>query len=126
MTKLVMQTCVRLWRKEEEIFSTDQPDLETAHLAILGLTPERYYPLKNEDNKKEYIRKVISQSSPSFGRFMTEVYQYREGAEARKNSSVPRNLLARMRELVKKEKLSKEEVFQLCECAYEYTRAAKL
>jgi hypothetical protein len=121
-----MQTCVRLWRKQEEIFSKGQPTLESAHLSILGLDPERYYPLKSESNKREYIRKVISQSAPSFGRFMTEVYQHRDEVKTKLNSESSKHLLTHIRGIGKKEKLSKEDVLDLCVYAYEYSRAAKL
>lgn len=115
-----------LWRKREELFSNGQVELESASLLLLGLSPESYYPLKNEANKKEYIRKVIAQSSPSFGRFMTEVYAHREGAKDNKDSEKSARSLTQIRDIVKKDVWSKKDVLDLCVCAYNYSRAAKL
>lgn len=128
LISLVIQTCVRLWRKQEELFSKGTPTSEAVYLSLLGLDPEKYYPIKTEDNKREFIRKVIAQSSPSFGRFMTEVYEFQNNGIKNKPHSgeSSKRLLGKLREIVSKDRLSKENLLEICQCAYEYSRAAKL
>lgn len=119
---------MRLWRNQEEIFSRGKPTSELVYLSLLGLDPERYLPLKNEESKKEFIRKVIAQSSPSFGRFMTEVYDYRtnKGITDKPHPTNSRHLLDKLQQIVRKDWLMKEDLLELCQCAYEFSRAAKL
>lgn len=106
--------------------------MEDVCLSVLNLNGERYRAMQNGEAKREFIRKLISSSSPSFGRFMTEIYQlYDQGLQIGVKKSVTsqdesRHILKQIRELVKKDSMNKDEILKLCLQAYKYSRAAKL
>ncbi len=108
------------------------PTLEEVCLLVLNLNVERYKAMQNVEAKREFIRDLIASSSPSFGRFMTQVYdRYDRGLKngVKKGSSSQeesKHILRKIKELVKKDSLSSEEVLEICLDAYKYSRAAKL
>jgi len=58
----------------------EQPSLEAFALSVLGLTEKDLNSIKVEkEDKREYIRLMIETSDPSFGRFMTQAYQFYQG-----------------------------------------------
>ena len=55
----------------------EAPSLEAYSLSVLGINEQDLKNIKAEKaDKREYIRLMIETSDPSFGRFMTENYQY--------------------------------------------------
>lgn len=59
---------------------SEQSSLEAFALSVLGLTEKDLNSIKEEKaDKREYIRSMIETSDPSFGRFMTQAYQFYQG-----------------------------------------------
>jgi hypothetical protein len=102
--------------------------LEDFALSVLGITEQDLFRVEEEKrNKKEYIRKVIASSDPSFGRFMTQVYDYhqrlRESGGGGASKSLLRmtsraELLETFRQKVSKDNFSQEELCELCFILY--------
>lgn len=56
---------------------SEAPTLEAYSLSVLGINEQDLKNIKAEKaDKREYIRSMIEASDPSFGRFMTEAYQF--------------------------------------------------
>lgn len=62
--------------------------MEAFALSVLGLTEKDLNTIKVEkEDKREYIRLMIETSDPSFGRFMTQAYQFYQGLRSGKGAS---------------------------------------
>ena len=101
--------------------------MEDFALSVLEITKQDLNRLEEEKrDKKEYIRKVIASSDPSFGRFMTQVYDYhqrlRNGGGGTSKSLLRMasraELLETFRQKVNKDNFSNEELFELCLILY--------
>ena len=61
--------------------------MEAYALSILGIDEKDLKTLKvAREDKREFIRLMIDSSDPSFGRFMTQVYQYYQRLRTKKSS----------------------------------------
>lgn len=124
---------IRLASSKDANSIVEHPSLEDFALSKLGITKQDLLKLEEEKkDKREYIRKVIAESDPSFGRFMTQVYQHYQRLRASGNREASRSLLRTaskdldikaLRQKVTKNPLSEEDLFDLCVLLYKISRA---
>ena len=130
----------QMWRQLNVVTDTkltraisSSPSLEDFALSTLGITKQDLERIEEEKrDRKEYIRKVIESSDPSFGRFMTQVYEFyqrlrsnggRDGSKTILRAGTKGEVLKLLRQQVGKQNMSDEDVFELCLLLYKFTRA---
>lgn len=105
--------------------------LEDFALSTLGLSREDLLLLNlQKKDKREYIRRVIADSQPSFGKFMTQVYKYYQGLQEIKGKTTPKTdtkkvLLKEMRTLINTPLQEPNDLLHLVYLTYKYSRLAE-
>lgn len=114
-----------LWRNSKTL--TSSITSEDVCLNHLKLSRRRYEELNEERvDKREYIRKVIETSLPSFGRFMSEVYLIYDSKRDKTHRNVQtkdyKQLLEAARNITKSDTPSGDQLLQLAVLAYKLSR----
>lgn len=138
-TKFI-DTASRIWRQFNVVSDKDlikriaeHPTLEGFALEVLGIDEDDLKHIRSrKKDKREYIRQIIESSRPSFGRFMTQAYDYiqrlRDSPHDGGNSALlttysHSEILKLFRGKIHKFKgLSTEEALELCYLLYRLER----
>jgi hypothetical protein len=110
----------------------EHPTLEGFALEVLGIDSEDLQHIQaRKRDKRDYIRQIIASSTPSFGRFMTQAYDYVQRLRSAPGGSNTRllatynhaEILKLFRSKVHAYKgLSEEETLELCFLLYRLER----
>lgn len=104
--------------------------MEDSALKILGITRTELSDVElRRRDKREYIRRVIADSQPSFGHFMTRVFRFYQGLQESRNTKAKQDtsasLLKEMRALTNTSLQGEDDTLKLALLAYKYSRSIK-
>lgn len=129
----------QMWRQLNVALDTkltksisEHPSLEDFALSVLGINKTDLDRIEEEKrDRKEYIRKIIASSDPSFGRFMTQVYTYyqrlraigrRDGIKTKLRAGTRDELLKLLRQKVNATPFTEEALLEMGVLLYKISR----